>query len=351
MRRILTPLLCVLSLAVVTAARAGAPRSLALLAEAPGRVERPWEDLRRAIEAHLSPHGVEVRIVPLEDREPGATAADLSRDPGVVAVVWLDAGDERLWLTVPALGERQDGRDAPDGGEGWTARCEVLASIVLSGLEPLLAGAIFAPPAGPDEADVTEPVADEPVADLEAESGPAAGDAPRVRVGLGVAYLPVWMSAGSPYRSGLAVTALGWFGRHLEVDVGLDLVQPTPLGLESGRGDLGRQMLRAAVVGVVPAGRLDLGFGAGPVIEFVRVRDLGYQPLDPGATDRRMHGGILLLARIRVRPVPWLALYADLGADLYGFETAVVDGDQELLRRAPVQPRIALGVMGLLARR
>ena len=364
MRLALISLLGSLVLAATPAAHADVDRSVALLVEIPDRAEQPWEELRRAIESHLSPHAVDVRLVPLDGREPDVVAREQLVDPAVVAVTWLDQDEQRMLLLVPALGTNETPRAVPGGREGWAARCEVLASILLSELEPLLVGML-----GPPPVDALEPVVSETeptcrtteseaeardgFVDLEREPdpGPEVDAPPLVRPGLGVAYLPVLLSPSTPYRSGIALTGVAWLGRHVEIDVGVDIVQPCPLGLESGRGELARWTLRIAAAGITPAGRLDLGFAVGSVVEFVRVRDLGYAPLDPGALGRRIHGGLLLATRIRVRPVPWIALYAELGADLF-FQATVVSGDgAELLRRTPVQPRIALGVMGLLARR
>ena len=381
MRAALIALLCSISFAPAAGAWATATRSVAMLVESPGREEQPWEELREAIEAHLSPHAVSVRLVSLDGRDPGAAARSQLDDPQVVAAMWLDRDEERLLLLVPVLGAEETPRAVPDGGEGWPARCEVLASILLSELEPLLAGMLGPPPVDaldPVRSETeTEPMCrtteseteteTEPMCrtteseteardgfvDLEREPDPEleVDTPPPVRPGLGLAYLPVLLSPGTPYRSGIALTGVAWLGRHVEIDVGVDIVQPCPLGLESGGGELARWTLRIAAAGIAPAGRLDLGFAVGSVVEFARVRDLGYAPLDPGALDRRTHGGLLLATRIRVRPVPWFALYAELGADMFFQATVVSAAGTELLRRTPVQPRIAVGVMGLLARR
>ena len=308
-----------------------------------------WEDLRRAVEAHLSPYAVRVQstAVPGLQTTPEATPGPCG--PDRVACIWLDESSATLQMWIPSLGEHTRTRSLPDRDDGWLARCEMVASIVLSELEPVLGGFPSPPPSATGAAPSAAPSAEaSPATSSVVEAAPPSP--PTIFLGLGVAYLPVLLSADAPYLHGLGLSAVAGIGPRFEIGLGFDFVQPLVLGPEYGDGRLIRQVLRAGVSANLGSGAVDLCLGGRVVIEFTRVAGLDYTPVDGSAVEMHERGGLGGFARIRLRPLQWFSLVAEGGADVYLTPLQLVDGDRELARRTTVQPRIAIGVVGWFGR-
>lgn len=347
----LSLLLALLAAPAVSTAGEEAPPTVVLLHGEDTAHAVAWEDLRQAVEAHLSPYTVRVltRSVP----DVPADTPEIRRLGGtdVAALIWLDAPGAILHLWIPSLGEQLRVRSVPDAPDGWLARCEMLASIVLSELEPALSD----PPPTPTPA--SDPGAASSTT-THAENDPVppsvvdTGSSPTATffLGLGVAYLPVLLSADAPYLHGLGLAVVAGIGPRFEMGLGFDFVQPLGLGPDYGDGRLVRRVLRAGLSANLGRGDVDLCLGGGAVIEFARVGGLDYLPLDGSAVEMHERGGIRGFARFRYRPLAWLSLVMEGGADVYLTPLYLMDGDVELARRTPVQPRIAVGVMGWFGR-
>ena len=304
--------------------------------------DRTSDQLRAAIEAHLSTYPTVV-----------TTARDVAA-PEVVARTWFDRGaqaavwltdDGRLALLAPALGAATRYRQAPDSGEGWASRCEMIAAMVLSEFEPLLEGRTgyrqpepvqvetAVPPAPPNEAERVETVA----------SATTTVPSP-VRMWVGASYLPILFSADGPYLNGLGLHGALCIGGAFQIDVAADVVQPAAFEWARGSGTLSRLPLRPGLTVRRSLGKFDVGIHAAAIVEVWRVLTTGYEPADPEAATRRVNGGVTFATRLRARPVPWLAPFVDLGIDLYPIRVGVGVGDLELLHRPRAMLRIAVGI-------
>ncbi len=349
--RVLSTLGLVLTLVAGGGARAaGEPAAVMVVAAAEDPPGSPAEVLQHAVAASLSPYGVEVQLQrdgrgPLDE-----LAAEMAGRDEVIAALWLERDDPRLCLRVPALWVGARERPLPRSGDGWAADCHAISAIVLSELEPLLAGRLDDPPQPAPGGERTAASADEEVPEItpsEAEV-PVSPAGPEVALVVGAGYLPVVIDRGAPYRSGLGLALGVLLGRHLELGAGVDLIQPADVTATLGGGWLARTTVRGVATGWLPLGPAELGLALGAVVERAQVRRLDYDPLDAGALEPRVHGAFTAALRVRVRVLPWLAPFAEGGADLYGTRLSVVDAGSELIGRAPVQPRLAVGIAGVI---
>lgn len=119
-------------------ARAAQPSEgrVIVLLHTPGGQER-MDDLRLALEAHLSEDPAELRLVEVARRAGARAPAELDRlaaEHGATALVWLDDDGVEIFVFVPGQEASPRSREVPDYGEGWASRCEAMAMIVASDL-------------------------------------------------------------------------------------------------------------------------------------------------------------------------------------------------------------------------
>ncbi len=297
-----------------------------------------------AIKAHLSVYPTRVTLI-RDDGDPRA-AVHASIEQGAQVVVWL-TDDDRLALFVPA----QDGdpryRPIPASDEGWASRCDLIATMVLSEIDPLLTGKVRL------EQPVTQPV-DQPVVQpvVQPVPPPAADEPADVMatqtssipsLWIGVSYLPVVMSTDGPYVSGLGLHAALIINRTVQIDLSADIVQPASFELAEGTGSLNRLPIRAGATLRYPLGGVDIGLAAAVIAEVWRVQAVGDQPVDPNTTDRSVAGGAMVAAHVHFKPTPWLSPFVVVGVDLYSMRIGIGVGEQELLHRPKAMLRAAVG--------
>jgi hypothetical protein len=321
------------------------------------------EQLRHAIESHLSSYPVIVLLVqdgtsPEEGGAREAEARDLLVSSQALSVTWVDG--EQLSILTPALHDRVTTRRVPDAGEGWAARCDAMAAVVLSELTTVFDEGLDAAVAEGQSGDggSIEPPEDFRLRTPGPETGPGSGRAPPdvvpppSRLGLALVlsagYIPVRLSAAAPWVHGGSFGAGLAAGRHLEVDLGLDLTGGVPLGIPGNDGVLVRWPFRLGAMAVLPLGIVVLSGGVGAVIEVWQVRQLGYTPADDTATATRRDVGLTPLFRLRVFVLPYLAPYLEAGADLFFSSNRFVSHGSTVLERAAVVGRLAFGVSLLI---
>jgi len=290
--------------------------------------------LRTALEAHLRIYDV---VVLLEGAtHPGADIAAVAARYRATAVVWLEDGDQRFGVLAPGLSSHPSLRHIPDTGEGWAARCEVMAAVLLSELSPLLAG----PQPGPLRP-TGDALADPPVGEVD---GGQSRTKPAVNGSASMAYAPTILAAEGPVLHGLALGLGLRFGRHLEFGLGFDAAQPARLDALGDDAALARWPVRLVVRGLLSAGSVEIGVGAGAVVEPWQVRGQDVQPAIAQIASVHVDAALALALRLRVVALPWLTPFADFGVDAFPGPNRYRLGGDVVLERAAVQPRLVVGV-------
>ncbi len=312
-----------------------------------------YEVLRVAMEAHLSSHLLVVRFVPHEGDDPEMCAQELARDEEPLTVAWLVEDGDRLGILTPGLSAEAHARAIPDDGEGWAARCEMMAAMAASELASLMRSRSWAA-RGDTEAPQSDRSEDEALAPSRDGLGDdAVASRPPTRVPVHVLismnYLPVKLSADGPAQHGLGLGAAIRLGPHLELGAGLDLIQHVPLEHPDGPASLGRYPVRLAGVGLLPVGPLDLGLVLGLTLEVSKLGVLPVEPRDQDADRVHTSVGFSPALRVRVAPLPPLAVYADLGGDFFFGSNTYRYGTQILFERSPSVLRLIVGVSGVIS--
>jgi hypothetical protein len=294
------------------------------------------DELRGALQAHLSAWQVEVTLAEAESP---------------VAELWLTA-DGHFGILTPALSDEPILRAVPDTGEGWAARCEVMGTVARSVLEPVLAGTL---PEAIETLDETDDDGDAPAVAPREDGGIQTRSPARRPHGAHLAvtagYAPTILSGQGPYLHGATVGLGVGIGRHLEFGAEFALVETADLNVPTSDVALGRWPVRVHAAGIVGSDRLDLALKLGAVIEIWRIRDLDYETVAADLGELQTDAGFTVAARARLKPLPWLAPYAEIGVDLYPSTNRYLYLGNTQLRRSAAQPRVVVGLMVLLGPR
>lgn len=332
-------LLCLLIAAqsgTATAAAGDEPRATVVLIHTANEpAHEPLWQLQLAVEAHLSSLPVAVTTALHDDGEINfVTAREILERQGALSVAWLAADRGSFYTFTPSLGDRAHPHELPAAGEAWATRCEVIASAWLPELEPLFGEAVEEVPPAETPASIPEP-AETPQRKLPPFLA-------------SVAYLPMPVAGPTIYRSGVGVTAGLRIGTRLELTGEFNLMLPIPLGVPGSDARLARWPLRVNAALLWPVGRFELGGVAAVVLDLWQVRELGYTTGDPAATRLHADAGLSLAGRFRIRALPWLAPYADVGADLFFGADPFTLGEEVLFERGALQLRLVVGVVVVL---
>lgn len=306
---------------------AEAPSTVLLLASPePGEPgPHDLQRLRLAMEAHLSAHAVTVVLL----QSSPADAPVLAEAAGIAAVTWLQ--DDTIHMVAPLLGREPTVRHVPPTDEGWPARCELMAAMLLSELTPILTGDL---PAQPAVADLRQPPA-------EVSTAPTR---PRVVPAALIGYAPELLSIDGPYLHGIDLGAGVAIGHHLEITLATALVECAPLDGAGAEARLRRWPLRLGVCASVPVSLLDLGLVAGPILEIWRVQGLDEPATDERTSSTQVAPGLGLAFQLRVRATTWLSPFVTAGIDIHASNHRFLYRGTPILERAATQPRLVVGV-------
>ena len=286
------------------------------------------EELRGALAAHLSAWQVDVLV----------------GEGDGVAELWLSGA--QFGILAPALSDQPILRDVPDSGEGWPARCEVLATVARSVLEPVLAGTL---PVEEEDEGVAPVVVPGPAdGDINVSPPPRGPGAHHV---VGGGYTPTNQSAQGPYLHGATVGIGVGIGRHLEFGATFVIAQPADLNVPGSDVALARWPVRVYAAGIAGTDLIDLALVLGASIETWRIRDLDYETAETDIDTLQTDAAFTASFRPRLHATPWLAGYAEVGVDLYPTTTRYHYLGNTQLRRAAAQPRLSVGVMVLLGKK
>lgn len=325
-------LAAILSLFAAVPASADTPTTILLLApsDRAGQDANDLQQLRLAMQAHLSAHVVFVRLHPGRP----ADAESLCETEDVAAVTWLQ--DDHLHVLVPRLGPDVTVRHVPPTDEGWPARCELMAAMLLSEVTPVFTTDL---PTAPVVAEAPESPPETPPG-----QAPPAPSRPTVRPVASVGYAPVVLSTDGPYLHGAHLGAGIAIGRHLEITLATSLVESAPLDEAGPEALLRRWPVRLDVCATLPLSILDLGLSAGPVLEVWHIRGLEEPALDERASGTQAAPAFGLAFQLRVRATAWLSPFIDAGIDIHGTHHNFLYRGSPILVRAAVQPHLVVGI-------
>jgi hypothetical protein len=327
-----------------------------LLVLAPVGTAEQGETLRTAMAAHLSGYSVEVLLAatePLPESFPDQ--ADAARraveEHEALAAIWIDERHGMVFVLVAAPQADQIlQRPLPGADEPWRARCDAVASMVHSALAPWLnrEHEVEPQPAATTE----EPAVAPPVPEDE-EDLPPADHATRtdwlllqVRAGYG----PVFVNSYGAVQHGGRVAAGLIIGDHLEAEIALDLLFPLPAEIDGETSEdiaLVRWPLRLAVAGFVTALDMDIGLKAGVVIDFTHIS--GVDPTKIADDTERTNPGFAASLFLRYRVLPWLAIWAEGGIDVFNSAYDYSLQGATVIRYSALQGRVSGGLAFLLA--
>jgi len=289
--------------------------------------------LKSTVQAHLG--SLPVQVVTREvEHLPDVQVAGLTNEEGdyPLLAAWLSADDAFLLTLVPPLDRAPRVRRLRDGDVTWLARCDAIAVMLRSELEPLLAESGFVAP------EPEEPV--EPPAPLPR--------APDVELALSFGYAPAVLSVEGPYLHGMSASLGVLFVGHLAFSVALGLGQGAHLDPLGDRARLGRWPLRVGIGAQAALGPVDLLGDLGLVLDIWRLMDLAYVPMDAAALGTGIDVAFSPAVTARFRILPWLAPYLTAGVDLYPRSRLFLLQQEALLQRDAVVPRIGAGIAILL---
>lgn len=284
-----------------------------------------------AVQAHVSSLGVIVEMASVEGSMDGATSLAQATETSALCVAWLSPELDRLTLMTPTLGEQVRVRDLPAEGDGWLARCDVVATLLHSELATLI-GPVTIPTEFGGTATTTE--------------APAPRKRTPVAMLLSVRWAPFILSSEGPFLQGVAVGAGVEIARRVTVSAGMGVVQPVDLDVDEAR--LGRWPGRVAVSVLLPQNSLELELELGVLLDVWRVLDLGYEPAEEGAGDTHLDAAVAAAGRVRYRVTPWLVPFIEVGADIYAQRRTFALYDATLLARDPALLRVGVGVTFLV---
>ncbi|MCP4679991.1 MAG: hypothetical protein GY854_31765 [Deltaproteobacteria bacterium] len=308
------------------------------------------DQLRLAVEAHLSGLQVEVRAVDIEtmptetggSQEIAAVAQEAHR---ALTVIWLSPEGDAFFILTPTVDEYPRARKVPDAGEGWVARCETMASIVHSEVTPLVAELVEAPAEDEPEPESKEAEPEE----APKEEVDSSDDRRPVHLLVGAGYVPAPMSPDGPFLNAATLSLGLVIGEHFQLDFGLDFLQRASLNVPANDAELVRWPLRPGLVLMLPFTNLDLGVRLGAVFDVWYLSGPDYDLADGNVKDRHMDPGLVATVMARYKLLSWFGLFAELGADIYFTDSSYLLNDETLLERGPAQMRAVVGLAFLLA--
>ena len=171
---------------------------------------------------------------------------------------------------------------------------------------------------------------------------------PDLQVVVSAAYAPIISSRDLPPSAALDVGFGFIFGRHFELAFKTDIVQPIDLDVPDFDVFWLRWPMRLELGVVVPVGKVEIGGTAGPVVDIWTIDGLAYPAADERATGDQVDLSVCLAARVRVRIAGFFAIFADAGVDIFLSRTSFELGGNPLAEHLPAQPRIVLGVAGVV---
>jgi len=328
----MVPLAAILAMLALAPASAGTPTTVLLLApsEQPSHDTTDLQQLRLAMQAHLSAHVVFVRL----HSSPPEDAATLFETDDVAAVTWLQ--DDHLHMLVPRLSPETTVRHVPPTDEGWPARCELMAAMLVSELTPVLTTDLPTAPVVAEAPEIPPETAPEPA--------PPTPPRPTVRPVASVGYAPALLSTDGPYLHGVHLGAGIAIGRHLDITVAAGLVESAPLDGAGPEAQLRRWPVRLDVCATVPLSVLDLGLSVGPILEVWRIQGLEAPAIDDRASGTQAAPALGLAFHLRIRATSWLAPFVIAGVDLHGANHNFLYRGTPILARAAAQPRLVVGI-------
>ena len=328
-----------------------------LLVLAPEGTAEQHETLRTAMAAHLSGYSVEVRLAatePLPESFPdqAEAARGAVAEHGALAAIWIDDRHGMVFVLVAAPEADQIlQRPLPDADEPWRARCDAVASMVHSALAPWLNREQEVEPQ-------PVPTADEPAVEQPEPAQLDDGKHPPVEpeqatewlvLQMRAGYGPVFVYSYGAVQHGGRVAAGLIFGDHLEAEVALDLLFPLPAEISGEPSDdiaLVRWPLRIAAAGFITALDLDIGLKPGLVIDFTRVS--GVNTTRIADDTERTNPGFALSLFLRYRVLPWLAVWAEGGIDIFYSAYDYSLQGATVIRYSALQGRVSGGLAFLL---
>lgn len=316
-------------------------RTFLLVTPSDPAADHPSAGLRLHLEAVLTPYSIPVVLLEAEN----ASLESVSRaieEQGSFGGAWTSPDGCELTLLIPSAEPPVRVRMITPGAEdARTTRHEILATILLSELMPILDDIFGEPPrlaTGDLEEDPTEDTTE--VASEETN--------PRRRITIRPIVLAAYSPApleptGSPHHGVTIAIGLN-FGRHLHLYLTGEFLQPTPLDTPAGTASFSRGLSRLLLYVPIQIGPVDLGPAASVALEHWNVSDLEFIPMDEGALKRHTDPGLGVAFRIRVAAVEWLGFYLEAGIDAFFAENRVTYGEDLVLTRAPFLPHLAIGI-------
>ena len=284
--------------------------------------------LENTVQAHLGTLPVQVVMRKVEHLPDDSSPWQASEDSDVLLVAWF-SDDERTLLTlVPSDDETPRSRSLQGGDVTWLSRCDTVAVMLRSEIEPLLAAAA-----------VTTTTAEEPAP----EAAPVSRAA-RTELSASLGYAPAVLSTDGPYLHGLSIEMGALFVEHLAISVAVGVSQSAPFASLGERTHLDRWPLRIGIGAQVAVGPVDLRADVAVVLDIWRISNLGYLPEDTSALDDRVDAAFSPAFTMRIRLLPWLAPYLVAGIDLYPRNRVFLLDDEVLLSRGRAVPRLGAGV-------
>lgn len=323
-----------------------------LLVLAPEGTDEQQETLRTAMGAHLSGYAVEVRLAatePLPDSFPdqAEVARRAVEEHGALAAIWVDDRHGMVFVLVAAPeGDQISQRPLPAADEPWRARCDAVASMVHSALAPWLNRQQEIEPQPAAAAD--EPAVERPEPAQVDDVEPPVVEPEKVPewlvLQLRAGYGPVFVNSYGAVQHGGRVAAGLIFGDHLEAETALDLLLPLPAEIDGEPSDkiaLVRWPLRFAAAGFITALDLDIGLKVGLVIDFTDVKGV---PKNIEDDPERTNPGFAASLFLRYRVLPWLAVWAEGGLDVFYSAYDYTEDDVTVIRYSALQGRVAGGL-------
>ena len=285
--------------------------------------------LENTVRAHLGTLPVQVVMREVEHLPDGSSPWQAGRDDSeVLLVAWLSIDESTLLTVVPSHDTAPRSRPLQQGDVTWFSRCDTVAAILRSEIEPLLATADFATP----------------TPDAVADGVPPSSEPARSELALSLGYAPSVLSTGGPVLHGLSVEVGALFVDHLAISVAVGICEGASMAPLDDRTHLNRWPLRIGVGAQMAAGPVDLRADLAVVLDIWRIAELGYTPEDASALDAQVDAAFSPAFTVRIRLLPWLAPYLIAGADLYPRSREFLLNDEVLLSRGRVVPRLGAGV-------
>jgi len=298
-------------------------------------------ELRRHLEAALTPYSIPVLL--LESDVLSADAVEVAfGEMNAFGAAWTSPDGCQLTLLIPSAEPAQRIRTiTPAAGESRSTRHEILSTILLSELMPVLDDIFGEPPVLATNTD--EPAPTEVLPEPARET-----DEPNRRIAVGLlamgAYAPAPLTpGGSPLHGGTIAIGVS-LGRHLHLTLAAEFVQSSQLDTPAGTASYSRDLARLALYVPVPLGPADLGPVASIALERWSINDLEFVPSDEAALRTHRDPVLGVAVRVRLSLLDGLAPYLEAGIDAFFTRNQITYGEDHLLTRAPVLPHLAIGI-------